>query len=267
MGQAASSSHPFSNKIGPSFDVDVDDQMDAACRARQLELAVAHYMPATFPLVPVVNKSVLVVCKQSWNVLMAQNDPESNLIGITMFYTEFYELLDKFDSTGRFDAVLTRNTTGMNKIAAKGAILLRIIQFVLSLDVENGKQTNYSLHMLGKSHSHKQIRPWQYSVFIQTLLNTIALRLGAGATHEVMCAWVNVFAFVMKSMLPPAIKGQVVETELSANVATTMNEDSAKQLEAVEEVRQLRKRLGEGTIRSHSAYSRQPSAAGLISPR
>jgi hemoglobin-like flavoprotein len=64
------------------------------------------------------------------------------------------------------------------------------------------------LYMLGKSHLQKAIRPWQYSVFVQTLLNTIASRLGNDATSEVMEAWVNLFAYVMQGMLPASIKGE-----------------------------------------------------------
>ena len=51
------------------------------------------------------------------------------------------------------------------------------------------------------------IRPWMYSAFVQTLLLTISSRLGHRATHDVMEAWVNVFAFVLKRMLPAAIRG------------------------------------------------------------
>jgi hemoglobin-like flavoprotein len=75
------------------------------------------------------------------------------------------------------------------------------------------------LVILGKSHSRKAIRPWQYSIFVQTLLLTIASRLGTGATNNVMEAWVNLFAYVMHGMLPHAIKGQVNDRELNINTA------------------------------------------------
>jgi hypothetical protein len=54
--------------------------------------------------------------------------------------------------------------------------------------------------MLGKSHASKFIKPYLYSVFVQ--IQTVAFRLGTDATNQIMEAWVNQFAFVMRSMLP-----------------------------------------------------------------
>lgn len=62
-----------------------------------------------------------------------------------------------------------------------------------------------------------------------------------------MCAWVNLFAFVMKTMLPPAIKDQIVETELNANITSALGGESAKQLQEVEEARLQRLRRTEET--------------------
>ena len=43
-----------------------------------------------------------------------------------------------------------------------------------------------------------------------------------------MEAWVNVFSFIMKSMLPPAIKGQTLETEICINTKTEFSSDNMK---------------------------------------
>ena len=166
--------------------------------------------------------------------------------GMTVFYNEFYDRLEQLDSSGRFEAVLSRNTSGDNKIAAKGAILIRIIKFVLKIDTDT-KDNQMMLFMLGKSHSQKAIRPWQYSIFVQTLLYTISSRLGVDATNDVMESWVNLFAFVMKSMLPPAIRGQVVETELSINTSSEFASGKlADEVAELEEVKEVRKKMKKG---------------------
>ena len=104
--------------------------------------------------------------------------------------------------------------------------------------------------MLGKSHAQKSIRPWQYATFITTLLNTIASRLGTNATNDVMESWVHLFAFVMKSMLPEAIRNGVVETELNINMSSEFSAgEIAEEIAEVEEVKDLKKRLG-GSKRS-----------------
>ncbi len=152
------------------------------------EVYVAHFTPASFPLVPIINRKSAQICSDSWNVILnkgVKDEFGNTTSGMTLFYNDFYERLAQFDQNGKFDAVLSRHSNGMNKIAAKGAILVRIIKFILKIESDS-EQTQLMLYMLGKSHSQKQIRPWQYSVFVQTLLITIAARLGTNATLDVM---------------------------------------------------------------------------------
>jgi len=47
-------------------------------------------------------------------------------------------------------------------------------------------------------------------------------------SQKVMEAWVNVFSFIMKSMLPPAINGQTLETEICINTKTEFSSDNMK---------------------------------------
>jgi hypothetical protein len=112
--------------------------------------------------------------------------------------------------------VLSKHTAGKNKIAARGALIIRIVDFVLKI-TEESTENEKILIQLGKSHNRKAIRPWQYAIFLQTLLLTIASRLGTGATNNVMEAWVNLFAYVVSIMLPRAIKGHVMDTEMIIN--------------------------------------------------
>ena len=187
-----------------------------------LAIQIAHFTPASFPLVPVLNRQVNKLCTASWNTLVEQEfEGEGGTVvsGITIFYNEFYKRLATFDNKGMFEAVLSRHSGSANKVAVKGAILVRIIKFVLSI-VEDSEETQLSLYVLGKSHQQKHIRPWQYSVFVETLLNTLSSQLGCHATADVMYAWVNVFAYVLQSMLPPAIEGLTLTNELNVNTST-----------------------------------------------
>lgn len=183
---------------------------------------VAHFTPSSFPLIPTINTQSSLLCAKSWAKIVSQCiqvDRHTTISGMTAYYNEFYERLRIFDSSGKFDAVLSSHSGGHNKIAAKGAIILRIVNFVVRIQGDS-KANTMLLYMIGKSHAQKAIRPWQYSVFVQTLLNTISSRLGREATSDVMEAWVNLFAFVMQGMLPSAIKDHVVETELNINVSS-----------------------------------------------
>jgi len=195
-----------------------------------LDVQVAHYTPSIFPLVPMVNDDICRLCADSWKLICNKREKTESgveLNGITLFYNDFYERLELVDENKKIESVLSAHSTGLNKIAEKGAIIIRIINYALSIK-KNDEQTQFRLYNLGKAHTKRAIRPYMYSIFVQTLLYTISNQLGLYATHEVMEAWANVFSFIMKSMLPPAIKGQTLETEICINSRTEFSSDNVK---------------------------------------
>ena len=106
-----------------------------------------------------------------------------------VFYPCFHSIFSHntllFDNTSRhqIEAVLGAHTTGQNKIAEKGAIIIRIVNYVLSIS-NNDEQTQFRLYTLGKAHATRKIRPYMYSIFVQVMLYTISAQLGPHATHE-----------------------------------------------------------------------------------
>ena len=195
-----------------------------------LDIKVAHYTPSIFPLIPVINIKNNKLCTDSWKIICNKREMMESgieLTGITLFYNDFYERLHTVDENKKIESVLSAHSTGLNKIAEKGAIIIRIVNYALSLS-KNDEETQFRLYNLGKAHATRSIRPYMYSIFIQTLLYTISNQLGTDATHEVMEAWVNIFAFIMKSMLPLAIKNQTVETEICINTKTEFSSDAIK---------------------------------------
>mmetsp|Transcript_24602 Transcript_24602/g.24838 ORF Transcript_24602/g.24838 Transcript_24602/m.24838 type:complete len:274 (+) Transcript_24602:281-1102(+) len=197
-----------------------------------IEVVLSHFTPSSFPLIPMINKNSTKLCQDTWAHILNNDyidDSGVSTSGMTMFYNSFYERLDLLDTSGRFEAVLCRNATGGNKIAAKGVIIIRMMKFVLEIQEDN-LQTKKMLNTLGKSHIKKLIRPWQYAIFVQTILLTISYRLGMRATSEVMTAWVHLFAYVLKHMLPPAIAHSVDPKEFNINTSDYGNIQASKDL-------------------------------------
>eukprot|EP01041_Mallomonas_annulata_P013141 gene13141-27792_t len=211
------------------------------------EVFVAHFTPSSFPIVPVMTKKYSALCNDAWQKVMHKeyiSDSGEVTSGLVMFYNDFYERLGQVDVTGKIESVLSRNAGSGSKMAAKGEVLIRIINYVLLID-DDSKATQTLLYMLGVSHSQKRIRPWSYSVLVQTLLLSIAARLGKDANNSVMEAWVNVFAFIMKSMLPPAISTQIVPTEVHVNTSSDFAGGKiAEQVKYLEEEKIMKKKLG-----------------------
>jgi hemoglobin-like flavoprotein len=229
-----------------------------------MQVMVAHYTPPNFPMYPIISKEGTEKCVISWKHIMDTEvtNPDTGVqtSGITVFYREFYDRLDLMDSSGRFDAVLSKHSSSENAMAAKGAILLRIIKYVANISGDNDR-TQLALLMLGKSHQQKGIRPWQYSTFVIVLLQTISSRLEDLASNDTMEAWVNLFAFVMRSMLPVAIKGQVVETEISVNTSSEFNNSKiSEEIEVVEEIKAMKKAAKITSGRSSAQNSARSNA-------
>ena len=256
-------------------DVLLEQAIFEAEYARPVEVQVAHYTPSSFPLVPKVTNESMALCKETWDFITQPVEaPDGQVVsGVTLFYTEFYDTLEVFDRTGKFETILRQHSGGSDTLAARGAILIRIIRYALALDPEDEK-SQYMLFTLGKAHNQKRIRPWQYSIFVQVLLNTVSARLGSKATPEVMSAWVHLFAMILRCMLPLAIQGLVNETESDVNVATNLGDSKiTDEIMREDEVREMKKILEKGErrrSRSSSATASQLAsrdASRMASPR
>jgi hypothetical protein len=184
----------------------------------QLQLQVAFYTPCCFPMIPTVNQNTMDLCRRSWAQLMLPVDQNGQSIsGLTVFYTEFYHVLSSIDQGGFFERALLAHSSGINSIAAKGALIIRIVNFALSLDPDNMADVERRLASIGRTHKGYNIRPWMYQGFAEALLTALQLVLAERATSELMTAWCNLFALVFQKMLPSAIDGLVHPTEMDAN--------------------------------------------------
>eukprot|EP01039_Chlorochromonas_danica_P007099 gene7099-7851_t len=185
-----------------------------------MDVMVAHFTPSTFPLVPQLKQGFLPLCRQSWQIIVNQREQHeeygTQLHGITAFYNEFYERLSKVDVNGAYEKILMKHAVGTNKIAAKGAIIVRIVEFLLKCDGDTPGM-KMRLKMLGQSHKKYKVRPWQFAVFLELFLLTMGSRLKNHATPSVMEAWVNLLAYSLKHMLPDALDGTVLESEAHVN--------------------------------------------------
>lgn len=226
-----------------------------------LEVQVAHFTPSTFPLIPVLKDTFLPLCRKSWQVIVQQRErhPEhdTEIHGITAFYNEFYERLAKIDNNGVYEKVLMKHAVGTNKIAAKGAILVRIVDFLLKFDGDNAG-VRQKLKLLGQSHNKYNVRPWQYAVFLELFLLTLGSRLKKFATPSIMEAWVNVLAYSLKGMLPDAIDGTVLESEAHVNFVLS-DEDIDEALEQMSKSRSVNM-VGANSTQSLGAKSHDTRA-------
>lgn len=196
-----------------------------AIKCKPIDVYVAHYTPSSFPLIPIVTATTMRLCRESWARILAPVEKDGvSVSGVTIFYTEFYDTLSVFDKMGKFDAVFRKHSAGMNGLSARGAILVRIINYSLALDPDS-PHVYQQLRMLGIAHNQRLIRPWQYGVFVQIMMNTISSRLDSLASYEIMTAWSHLFSFILQQMLPEAIKNLVDTSEVDINRVDEVERD------------------------------------------
>ena len=117
-----------------------------------LEVQVAHFTPSSFPLLPIITQGTSKLCTDSWKKIVnneISGEYGIKISGLTAFYNEFYERLDAYDSSGRFESILSRHSNATNRVSAKGAILINIVTFALGVQKDD-KATQLRLYMLGK---------------------------------------------------------------------------------------------------------------------
>lgn len=200
-------------------------RMITELRVTDLTAVVHHYMPGVFPLSPSVGDEDVRVMNDSW--LKVQSGTARGLCdkgdglggsGLVRFFDEFYQRL--FARSKKYESIFGSN------IRARGEIMLRILQFVCTLDLRNPSRANTKLFYLGRAHAHRNIRPFQYGIFAETLIETMMDCLGDDGTYTVASAWTRVMSYVMLHILPEAIKGCYVETEFATNYSSNIKNKS-----------------------------------------
>jgi hemoglobin-like flavoprotein len=173
-------------------------------------------MPSSFPEVPVITKESNDLCCKMWNKIINMEvitDDGDNISGENAFYNEFYLILDVMDYNGHIDEVLLKNSLGEDKKTTKLDILMRVVKNIINIK-DSSHETQKRLYMLGKMHSEKHIKPYFYSTFARTLIQSVYVLSKDDATEEAMDAWINQIAFVMKYMIVPLVESQIEETAL-----------------------------------------------------
>jgi len=124
---------------------------------------------------------------------MSNLSKETGKTGVVIFYDEFYQRL--FQRAHVFQEIFPNMRT-------RGQVLIYSTEFMLSMKCNDCPVEMKKINELGTNHKTKHgIRPWQFSVYIQTFLETVIFCLGTEATPSIGEAWTNVCAYTVGKML------------------------------------------------------------------
>jgi len=162
---------------------------------------ITHFTPASFPIPAHLDRRIIDSCRRCWkNIFYGVNGERE------AFSVNFYEKL--LSKSPRFADVFP---IGQKGILFKHDLLGKAINMVTALDLETCRTR---LTALGKYHNKLKIRPWMYSDYFVTVVETIASVVGKGATYSLMEQWYQALSFVSYFMLKGALPGNTIEGEV-----------------------------------------------------
>lgn len=165
------------------------------------EMQVEHYQPSILPIIPVINEHTHTLTNTSWEIIRNRHyaNPLINEVpkaGHIYFYEVFFvKLFEKsYDLKEKFRDIRTQ-----------AHVMAQVIALALSIKYENTEEKTVEIKAIGINHRNLVPKPWHYDIFITALCETIKECLESDAETHVMLAWLNVFSFIMRIMLPEAL--------------------------------------------------------------
>jgi len=162
---------------------------------------ITHFTPAAFPIPAHLDRRIIDSCRRCWKQVYYGVNGERKLF-TTLFYGK---LLRK---SPRFSDVFPVGDKG---VLFKSDLLAKAINMVVALELETCRTR---LTALGKYHNKLKIRPWMYSDYFMTIIETLCETLGDAATYSLMEQWYQILSFVSYFMLKGALAGNVIEGEV-----------------------------------------------------
>ena len=171
--------------------------------------AVAHYMPPRFPLMQRVEQDDVDLFAELWDLIY--NDStlgpggETKLSGLfNVFYTKL------FDRSAKFHDYFGDN------YKERCGILTRQMVFFTTLTLDDNIDAVF--RDLGIMHQRLGIANWQYSMFVEVLLECIYSVLGEAAVMKKMLAATRVISFCLYKLLQATIiPSRVRPLEMNVN--------------------------------------------------
>ena len=116
---------------------------------------------------------------------------------VSWFYDLFYERL--------FEVAASTKPLFKNDMQVQGKALVKMISAALGLLNDNVQLTD-ALQGLARGHAAKGVVSSQYGIVGETLLWTLERVLGEAFTDEVKGAWLRIYCFMLKVILPAAVE-------------------------------------------------------------
>lgn len=168
---------------------------------------ITHFTPAQFPIPAHLDTQIIRICYKSWMRIYYGTNGEREAFAVC-----FYDKLLR--KSPRFADIFPSGVAGD---LFKHDLLAKAITMLTTLDLDTCK---HRLTSLGKFHNKLKIRPWMYSDYFVTVVETLNTVLGDQASYHLMEQWYQALSFVSFFMLRGALTGNVIEGEVGVGSFT-----------------------------------------------
>lgn len=210
----------------------------------QMIAIIEHYMPAHFPLVDSISDIDIKRCRASWTIITRKNNNQETSTLVKLVDTFYIDLCKK---SQKFEKIFTN-------VKERASILTKALTFILSVNQKNEAMKKREYYELGILHRRLGISHWMFSVYISTLIQTIAEVLNSNASIEVMESWTRLCSYTLRFMLEAIIQiKDLRKLEYAANYSTELQDE----LVSRSEVKKYRKMTS--VLSKEISHSRESS--------
>ena len=189
----------------------------------ELQRAIEHYMPPRFPLIQTITEEDVARFSDLW--LQIYHDKQLGSGGQTLlaslfdvFYYKLFERSEKF-----------REFFGDN-FKERCRILTRQMIFFTTLRLDENLDKTFE--DLGKLHRRLGISNWQFSMFVEVLLEALSSVLGDRAEMIKMQSATRVISFCLFRLLQSTLRHEIIRpTEMNVNFKDNVVERIIEEME------------------------------------
>eukprot|EP00639_Heterosigma_akashiwo_P026997 CAMPEP_0194693176 /NCGR_PEP_ID=MMETSP0295-20121207/20326_1 /TAXON_ID=39354 /ORGANISM="Heterosigma akashiwo, Strain CCMP2393" /LENGTH=250 /DNA_ID=CAMNT_0039583909 /DNA_START=45 /DNA_END=794 /DNA_ORIENTATION=- len=100
----------------------------------------------------------------------------------------------------------------------RGQVIVKATEFILLCKGQNEPDELKQIYKLGHAHRYKKgIRPWMFSMYSETFLETLMYSLGGEATAAMGEAWTNILGYVLVKILQAYCPKMIDREEIYQN--------------------------------------------------
>ena len=167
-----------------------------------IQMAISHYMPPRFPMYQVIDQNDVSNFKELWDYIYHNKSESTRTQSLlsSLFDTFYDKLFERSETFKRFFG-------GDFKLRCK--LLTKQMMFFTTLDLDNNVQKVFD--DLGSMHTKMGISNWQYSLFVEVLLESLATVLGEQAEPVKMRSATRVVSFALYKLLEATLIPEIIE--------------------------------------------------------